>query len=96
MSVQTKKGFKNLGEIIGIALFAFLMFTNIKIALMDDAEIASGDISVLGIELTLFEATYAFEEPISCFPTGCYPVGGEKCTYLITEFGGIWCFDPYS
>ena len=59
MSVQQKKRFYNLGKIIGIALFAFIMFTNIKIALMDDAEIASGDISVFGIELNLFEATYA-------------------------------------
>ncbi len=28
---------------------------------MDDNEIASGDISILGIELNLFEATYANE-----------------------------------
>lgn len=61
MSVQTKKRFKNLGKIIGIVLFALLMFTNIKVALMDDAELASGDITVLGVEMTLFEATYAHE-----------------------------------
>jgi len=59
MSQQTKKRFKNLGKIIGIALFAFLMFTNIKVALMDDAELTSGNISVFGIELNLFEGTYA-------------------------------------
>lgn len=58
MSVQTKKRFKNLGKTIGISLFALLMFTNIKIALMDDVDIASGDISILGIELNLFDATY--------------------------------------
>ncbi|PIQ08104.1 MAG: hypothetical protein COW71_13515 [Ignavibacteriales bacterium CG18_big_fil_WC_8_21_14_2_50_31_20] len=59
MSVQTKKGFKNLGRIVGIGLFTLLMLTNIKLALLDDNEIASGDISVLGIEVNLFEATYA-------------------------------------
>ncbi len=59
MSVQTKKRFKNLGKTIGVFLFVALMFTNIKIALMDDAEIANGDISVFGIELNLFEGTYA-------------------------------------
>ncbi len=61
MSLKTKKRFKNLGKAIGIALFALLMFTNIKVALMDDAELASGDISVLGIEIQLFEGTYASE-----------------------------------
>ena len=59
MSVQTKKRFKNLGKIVGIILFVALMFTNIKVALMDDAELASGAISVLGIELNLFVPTYA-------------------------------------
>ena len=59
MSVQTKKRFKNLGRTIGIALFALLMFTNIKIALMDDAELASGDISIFGIELNIFVPSYA-------------------------------------
>jgi hypothetical protein len=65
MSIQTKKRFKNLGKIIGVTLFAILMFTNIKIALMDDKEIASGDISVLGIEMHLFEATFG-ESGTSC------------------------------
>ena len=59
MSVQTKKRFRNLGKIVGIGLFTLLMLTNIKLALLDDTEIASGSISVLGIEMTLFDATYA-------------------------------------
>jgi len=94
MSLKIKTRFKNIGKVVAGVLFALLLFTNIKVALMDDAEILSGDISLLGVELTLFEATYACE-PISCYPTGCYPVGGDKCTYLITEVGGIWCYDPY-
>ena len=59
MSVQTKKRFKNLGKIVSIGLFTLLMLTNIKLALLDDNEIASGDISLFGIEVNLFDATYA-------------------------------------
>lgn len=66
MSVETKKRFKNLGKIVGIGLFTILMLTNIKLALLDENEIASGDISVLGIEVNLFEATYACSYSGSC------------------------------
>ena len=59
MSVQTKKRFKNLGRLISIGLFALLMLTNIKLSILDDQEISSGDFSLDSIELTLFEATYA-------------------------------------
>lgn len=70
MSVQTKKRFKNLGKTISMALFALLIFTNIKIALMDDAELTSGDISVFGIELNLFEPSYAETTDTGC-PNYC-------------------------
>jgi len=98
MSLQTKKRFKNLGKIIGVVLFAFLMFTNIKIALMDDAELASGDISVLGIELNLFEGTYAGNEGqyLACTAIGCSYLGSEFCGYATTLNGDgttttYWC-----
>jgi hypothetical protein len=61
MSIQTKLRFKNIGRIVGGLIFALLLFTNIKVAFMDDVELVSGDISLMGIELTLFEATYANE-----------------------------------
>ncbi len=38
------------------------MFTNIKIATMDSSELAKGDISLFGIEITLFDATDAYAE----------------------------------
>ena len=62
MSIQTKKGFKNVSKAIAIALFALLMFTNIKIATMDSSELAKGDISIFGIQVTLFDATDAYGE----------------------------------
>ncbi len=83
MSVQTKKRFKNLGKIIGVVLFVALMFTNIKVALMDDAEIASGDISVAGIEVTLFEAAFATERYNDDCGEICIIVPNSVCTYLI-------------
>jgi len=58
-SSVTEKRFKNLAKIVGGALFALLVFTNIKLAMLDDSEIASNDISLFGVELTLFDATYA-------------------------------------
>jgi hypothetical protein len=75
MSLKTKKRFKNIGRVVAGALFALLMFTNIKVALMDDAEILSGDISLLGVELGLFEATYACNDCLDgpCCEFGRYP-----------------------
>ncbi len=61
MSIHAKKRIKSFGKTVGGILFAIILFTNIKVALMDDVEIVSGDISVLGIGLNLFEATYAVE-----------------------------------
>lgn len=36
MSLLTKKRFKNIGKVVAGVLFALLMFTNIKIGLLDD------------------------------------------------------------
>ncbi|MCB0744800.1 MAG: hypothetical protein KDC52_07410 [Ignavibacteriae bacterium] len=86
MTLNTKKRFKNIGKVVAGVLFALLLFTNIKVALMDDAEIFSGDISLLGVELTLFEATYA------CGGADCYDICKTNelgtCTYLISVG---WC-----
>ena len=78
MSVQTKKRFKTLGKIVGIGLFTLLMLTNIKFTLLDDNEIASDDISLFGIEVNLFDATYG-ETP------GSWTV---KCEYNYGSSGG--------
>ena len=89
MSIKTKERFKNIGKVIAGVLFALLLFTNIKVALMDDAEILSGDISLLGVELTLFDETQA-AVPLPCnriltwadifFDLPCeYETGGNCC-----------------
>jgi hypothetical protein len=80
MSIQTKKRFKNIGKIVGGILFALILFTNIKLALMDDVEIVSGDLSLLGVELTLFEATFANEGGYSCTVTTQCVGGSISCT----------------
>ena len=90
----TQKRFKNLGKIVGIGLFTLLMLTNIKLALLDDSEIASGDVSVLGIELTLFEGTFASEGDVSlCYELGLgCDVGQYICTVIYRPGGGyIYC-----
>jgi hypothetical protein len=90
MSLKTKKRFKNIGKVVAGALFALLLFTNIKVALMDDAEILSGDISLLGVELTLFEATFAKDPipPASCEDL-CTSSPNHFCTYIVSV-GHCW------
>jgi len=90
MSLKTKKRFKNIGKVVAGALFALLLFTNIKVALMDDAEITNGDISLLGVELTLFEATYACVDR-SCVYIALYePAVDYMCASIK---GGNCCYD---
>ena len=82
MSVKTKRRVKNIGKFISIALFALLMFTNIKIATMDSSELASGDISLFGIEITLFDATDAYVDYSCTVRTICNDGGFVQCTGL--------------
>lgn len=83
MSVKTKKRFKTLGKICGALLFTLLMFTNIKVAMMEDTDILKGDISILGIELNLFEESYAKPPAGDYMLTTCTLSSGQagvKCT----------------
>ncbi len=95
MSVKTKKRVKNLGKVIAIALFALLMFTNIKIATMDNSELANGDISLFGIEITLFDATDAYVvSPADCEQDlGCY--GWQDICTVVYLGDGIYqiCYE---
>ncbi len=59
MSLRTKKGFKKISKVIAGVLFALLMFTNIKIGLMDDAELASSEFTILGFNVSFFVPSYA-------------------------------------
>jgi len=90
MSVQTKKRFKNLGKIVGIGLFTLLMLTNLKFGLLDDNEIASGDISLLGIEMQLFEPTYACGMDCA-IAYSCISDGSYVCAYIVGSHGNF-CF----
>jgi len=91
MSVQTKKRFKNLGKIVGIGLFTLLMLTNIKLALLDDNEITSGGISLLGVEMQLFEPTYACGMDCA-IAYSCISDGSYVCAYIVEDGGGNFCF----
>jgi hypothetical protein len=83
MSIKTKRRFKNVGKIIGAILFALILFANIKIALLDDAEIACGDISLVGVELELFEPTYACEVTFEDCQAICETTYLRHCTIMI-------------
>jgi len=86
---------KNISKIISITLFTLLLFTNIKVALLDDNDIINGNIDFLVFKIQLFENCYAgsttiFSDSIwrlDCTYgpngelelTGCYPGGEYYC-----------------
>jgi hypothetical protein len=78
MSAQTKTRAQKIGKLLGIALFAFLMFFNIKFAVSDNA---NGDIDLFGLKVSVFtNSTYASEQP--CSPI-CDMRFWATCTYLV-------------
>lgn len=57
MSAQTKTRAQKAGKFLGIALFAFLMFFNIKFAMGDNS---NGDVDLFGLKVSVFtNSTYA-------------------------------------
>ena len=107
MSLKTKMKFKNIAKIIGGILFTLILFTNIKIALLDNQEIVRGDISILGIEMSLFDATYGENnDPVQyshtvampCLittPLCCGYVTVTQGSRLICYNGGGMCYPVY-
>ncbi|GIK22466.1 MAG: hypothetical protein BroJett005_18800 [Ignavibacteriota bacterium] len=80
MSAQTKTRAQKAGKFLGIALFAFLMFFNIKFAVSDDT---SGDIDLFGLKLSsTVSATYASGGDIC-------PGSAVFCRYVVTTDGDI-------
>lgn len=49
MSTQTKTKVQKAGKFLGISLFAFLLFFNIKFAVSDNA---NGDIDLFGLKIS--------------------------------------------
>lgn len=58
MSIQTKNNFKRSSRLVGILLFAFLFFFNIKIMLSDESS-GIADLSLFGVKINLFETAFA-------------------------------------
>jgi len=82
MSIKTKKKFKNVGKTVATALFALLMFTNIKFSLMSDTDIAKDGLTVFGIKINLLDDTYAKKRRIGLCGEICYIVPNSVCTYI--------------
>jgi len=62
------------------------MFTNIKVAMMDDADILKGDISLFGIEMNLFKDVYA---KAPCFQGCWWDNSYQTCTKIGDD---AWCY----
>ncbi|KAB2844985.1 MAG: hypothetical protein F9K42_12975 [Ignavibacterium sp.] len=96
MSAQTKTRAQKAGKFLGIALFAFLMFFNIKFAVGDTA---NGDIDLFGLKVSLFTVSSYASEPCGgpyCNDIGCHIWGTCVCAYMLCNpgTGGYYCFYP--
>ncbi|MFZ2323371.1 MAG: hypothetical protein WAV89_06725 [Ignavibacteriaceae bacterium] len=58
MSIQAKSNLKKSSRVLGIVMFAFLFFFNIKF-FISDGKTGDEDISILGVKISLFETAYA-------------------------------------
>ncbi len=86
MSAQTKTRAQKAAKLLGIALFAFLMFFNIKFALGDNS---NGDIDLFGLKVSVFtNSTYASGG--SCIDI-CLIDYRYTCTYMIGDPFGFFC-----
>jgi len=104
MSAQTKTKAQKAGKFLGIALFAFLMFFNIKFALGDSA---NGDVDLFGLKVSVFtNSTYASMydcHPYTCWWLGScggqggnlYAIGSATCglaySTCVTGYSGDFC-----
>ncbi|MFN3872186.1 MAG: hypothetical protein ACK4R9_04235 [Ignavibacterium sp.] len=87
MSAQTKTRAQKAGKFLGIALFAFLMFFNIKFAVSDDT---SGDIDLFGLQVSVFSnSTYASQTYCEFWDDFFQECGGPvyncMCEIIITS-----------
>jgi|SRR5690554_3216350 len=96
MSAQVKSRAKKAGKIVGIALFVFLMFFNIKFAVGD---YSNGDIDLFGLKVSvLTSSTYATgpgcDTRDCAWCCGCFSWGYDACTYMYCNPGpgGFMCY----
>jgi hypothetical protein len=87
MSLKVKGRFKKLATVISILLFAVVLFLNIQISTSETN--ASGNISVDGIKVSLFQPASAeisiSDIPRLCNEVLCYTNGSYIC-YMIVDF----------
>lgn len=88
MSLKTKRRFKNLGKITAAAVFALLFFLNIQIILNDD--LGSGDLSLFGVEINLFDEVYATAGGTTGHGKWVYYPSHGACRCEPIQLGDTW------
>ena len=78
MSVQAKSNLMKSSRALGIVMFAFLFFFNIKF-FISDGKTGDEDISILGVKISLFENAYAETAQGAC-------VRQNYCTCVVGNF----------
>ena len=89
MNQISKKYLKLTAKLFLGAVIAVLVFANVQLTLMDnDSDLQSSNISLMGIEINLFESTFG-ESNNHCCVTG-YP--GYKCDHVNgTTYNALPC-----
>ena len=85
MSVKTKKGFKKISKVIAVALFALLMFANIKVSTMSATDISQAGFKIFGFEI-IQNNIFAKQRRAGACGDICYIVPNSVCTYIV-EYG---------
>ncbi|MEW6507688.1 MAG: hypothetical protein AB1432_08085 [Bacteroidota bacterium] len=88
--MNVKLNIKTIGRALGIILFIFILFTNIKIALSSDDTLSSNAVSIFGYKIVIFEPTKA-GKPKLCDEI-CTSQPNLVCTYIV-EHG--YCFGQF-
>lgn len=99
MFQRTQNDLKRWFKKFCLLIFLILFFMNIKLMLTDEKNLISGDLSIFGISVNLFEPTFAKEER-PCDTMWCAEVyscisdGEDACAYFLCNPGpgGFYCY----
>lgn len=80
---QKWKGFrKYILKIVGVVLFLFLVFTNIKISTISESELVQGELQLGILQIELIESSYALPIGVGCDVWPQCSTGGYVCAYF--------------
>lgn len=103
MYSRVKRTFGNIIRIFSLAIFILIVFTNVKITIMDNRELSEGNLSLFGLEINSFVPTYADYACNTCTRdqlcwdcnTGNGALVNFCCQWTCGGYGGYLCGKCY-